>query len=53
MKQKNQEGDFLVDSLGISGVSSLENMTAGKGSIRASDEAIQASDGVIRARYDY
>lgn len=39
-----------MDSLGISGVSSLENMTAGKGSIKASDEVIQAGDGVIRAR---
>ena len=49
-KQKNQEGDFLVDSLGILSVSSLGNMAAGKGAIRESDEIIQGGAGVIRAQ---
>ena len=49
MNQKNQEVDFLVHSFDIIGASLLGNMLADNGVVRASDEAIQAGDGVIRA----
>ena len=49
IKQKNPQEDFLVDSLDILGVSSLGNMTSDKDTIRASNDVIQAGDGVIRA----
>ena len=49
IKQKNQQEDFLVGSLVILGLSSLGNMTSDKDTIRASNDVIQAGDGVIRA----